>query len=100
MAGNVSKGSFTWDPAKEAINKRRHGLDFTEAAEAFFDPDRVVAADEAHSRNEPRLFCMGRVKGKIATVRFTYRSGKIRIIGAGYWRKGRNLYEETAKKKT
>jgi hypothetical protein len=28
------------------------------------------------------------------TVRFTYREGVIRIYGAGYWRKGRKIYEE------
>lgn len=32
--------------------------------------------------------------GGIMTVRFTYRNNKIRIIGAGYWRKGKKLYEE------
>jgi len=29
------------------------------------------------------------------TVRFTWRDGRIRIIGAGYWRKGRKVYDET-----
>ena len=27
------------------------------------------------------------------TVRFTYRASTIRIIGAGYWRKGKRVYE-------
>jgi uncharacterized protein len=31
----------------------------------------------------------------VLTVRFTYRrGGTIRIIGAGYWRKGKKIYEE------
>jgi hypothetical protein len=38
--------------------------------------------------------CFGRVAGDIITVRFTYREGIIRIYGAGYWRKGRRIYEE------
>ena len=29
----------------------------------------------------------------ILTVRFTYRAGVIRIIVAGYWRKGKQIYE-------
>jgi len=29
----------------------------------------------------------------ILTVRFTYRAGIIRIFGAGYWRKGKVIYE-------
>src|SRR4029077_6839786 len=49
-----------------------------------------MAADEGHSENEPRLFCIGRSgSGGILTVRFTYRGDCIRIIGAGHWRKGR-----------
>lgn len=28
------------------------------------------------------------------TVRFTYREESIRIIGAGYWRKGKKIYEQ------
>lgn len=28
------------------------------------------------------------------TVRFTYRERRIRIFGAGYWRKGKRIYEK------
>ena len=28
------------------------------------------------------------------TVRFTYRNRVIRIIGAGYWRKGKRIHEQ------
>jgi len=31
------------------------------------------------------------------TVRFTYRHDMIRIIGAGYWRKGKAIYEQENK---
>ena len=33
-----------------------------------------MAADEGHSDNEPRLFCIARRSGGILTVRFTYRA--------------------------
>ncbi len=33
-------------------------------------------------------------RGGILTVRFTYRGETIRILGAGYWRKGKRIYEE------
>jgi uncharacterized DUF497 family protein len=95
----VIYGSFAWDPVKEAYNRRAHGLDFIEATRVFFDTKRIIAIDGAHSKSEERLFCIGKVEGKIATVRFTYRGDKIRIIGAGYWRKGRKLYEEKNKKR-
>jgi uncharacterized DUF497 family protein len=55
---------------------------------------RVIAADIDHSGGEQRYFCFGWVEGGIMTVRFTWRNRKIRIFGAGYWRKGRKIYEE------
>jgi hypothetical protein len=33
----------------------------------------------------------------ILTVRFTWRNQTIRIFGAGYWRKGKKLYEKENK---
>ncbi len=41
-----------------------------------------------------RHYCIGRVDEDIMTVRFTYRGNVVRIYGAGYWRKGRKIYEE------
>jgi uncharacterized DUF497 family protein len=85
--------SFDWDPAKDAANQRKHGVAFAEAQLAFLDPRRVIARDVIHSITEERHYCIGRVGDGILTVRFTCRGGVIRIIGAGYWRKGRELYE-------
>jgi uncharacterized DUF497 family protein len=67
---------------------------FAEAQLAFLDPKRVIARDVAHSGDELRFYCFGEVTGVIPTVRFTYRSDVIRIIGAGYWRRGRRVYEK------
>jgi uncharacterized protein len=53
----------------------------------------VIAEDLAHSDNEPRYFCFGEAGGGVLTVRFTYRGSVIRIFGAGYWRKGKAIYE-------
>ena len=86
--------SFEWDPEKDAENQRKHGVDFSFAQEAFLDPRRVIARDLAHSKSEDRFYCFGSVGGGILTVRFTYRNDVIRIIGAGYWRKGKRIYEQ------
>jgi uncharacterized DUF497 family protein len=87
-------GSFVWDEEKETDNIRKHGVDFTVATRAFKDTNRKVYTDSKHKKHEERFFCIGKVEGKIVTVRFTYRHGKIRIFGAGYWRKGRWYYEK------
>lgn len=87
------KTSFEWDEAKDLVNQTKHGLSFSEAQFAFADPNRVIAKDLSHSDEEQRFYCFGRLGEGIATLRFTYRNDTIRIIGAGYWRKGKQIYE-------
>ena len=86
--------SFEWDEEKNAENLLKHGVDFNTAQYAFFDPKRIVAEDLAHSKTEKRYYVFGTVEGGVLTVRFTYRNSRIRIIGAGYWRKGKKIYEK------
>ena len=85
---------FEWDAAKDGINRAKHGIGFELAQLAFLDPLRVIAEDLNHSGGEQRYFCFGRVEDAIMTVRFTWRSRKIRIFGAGFWRKGKTIYEK------
>jgi len=84
--------SFEWNEAKNRANRTKHGVSFVVAQAAFFDPHRVIAEDLEHSGGERRYFCFGKVEGSVMTVRFTYRQGRIRIFGAGYWRKGKRIY--------
>lgn len=86
--------SFEWYQNKNAENLKKHKVNFKTAQYAFIDPKRVIAEDLSHSKDEKRFFCFGKVKGGILTVRFTYRNNCIRIIGAGFWRKGKNIYEK------
>lgn len=88
---------FDWDPAKDALNRRKHAVSFAEAQLAFLDPCRVIAMDLSHSGAEDRYYCFGRVADRVMTVRFTWRGSVIRIIGAGYWRRGRSVYEANQK---
>lgn len=89
--------SFEWDAAKDAENQRKHGVSFKTAEHAFADSNCVIAADLDHSETEQRFFCFGRAGDGVLTVRFTYREDRIRIFGAGYWRKGKATYEEKNK---
>jgi hypothetical protein len=84
---------FDWDPDKDVENQRKHGVSFGRAQYAFADPKRVIAKDVSHSQTEDRYYCFGEVDGGVLTVRFMYRASVIRIIGAGYWRKGKATYE-------
>ncbi|MBI5099287.1 MAG: BrnT family toxin [Nitrospirae bacterium] len=93
----MKKTRFEWDDDKDKENQDKHNVSFSLAQLAFLDPHRVIAEDVNHSLEEERFYCIGRVDDGIMTVRFTYRGNIIRIYGAGYWRKGRKLYEEKNK---
>ena len=77
--------------------KKKHYVSFEEAQLAFLDNNRIIAKDLEHSHTEERFYCFGKIDDNIVTVRFTYRNNKIRIIGAGYWRKGKQIYEKENK---
>ena len=85
----MSIGNFEWNESKNLENQEKHGVSFYEAQHAFFDENRVIA-------EETRYFCFGLNEDQtgILTVRFTHRNGYIRIFGAGYWRKGKKIYEQ------
>ncbi len=85
---------FEWDDAKDRANQSKHGVSFAQAQQAFFDRRRVIAEDLEHSSGEARYFCFGKVADGVMTVRFTWRDERIRIFGAGYWRRGKKIYEQ------
>jgi len=93
----MKRTHFEWDNEKDTDNQVTHGVSFSLAQYAFLDPCRVIVEDITHSKEEDRLYCIGRVGEGIMTVRFTYRNNVIRIYGAGYRRKGRKIYEEQNK---
>jgi uncharacterized DUF497 family protein len=85
---------FEWDDNKDLDNQNKHGVTFATAQYAFADSKRVIAEDSTHSEDEQRYYCFGLVEGGVLTVRFTWREGIIRIFGAGYWRKGKVIYDQ------
>lgn len=89
--------SFEWDEEKNKINIEKHKVNFYEAQKAFLDINRIILKDIDHSITEERYFCLGKVDGNILTVRFIFRNHYIRIFGAGYWRKGKRIYEQENK---
>lgn len=93
----MKRTRFEWDEKKDKENQAKHNVSFSLAQRAFLDPHRVIVEDVNHGREEERFYCIGRVGDGIMTVRFIYRGNVIRIYGAGYWRKGRKIYEEQNK---
>ena len=86
---------FEWDPAKAALNKRKHGVTFEEASECFHDPLAIVLDEPAHPE---RLILIGQTRRLrlIFTVFVERRVGSIRIISARLaTRRERRAYEET-----
>lgn len=89
----MARARFEWDSGKDRENQQKHRVSFAEAQYAFADSKRVIAEDLEHGSAEKRYYCFGRVAEGILTVRFTYRGGVIRIFGAGFWRKGKAIYD-------
>ncbi len=86
---------FEWDEDKNLANTEKHGVSFEEAIRAFLDPNRKIRHNTKHSATELRYYCLGMVSGRVLTVRFIIRSSKVRIIGAGFWREGEKIYEQS-----
>ncbi len=74
---------FEWDPGKDAVNRRKHGVPFDEAVTAFDDPDLRRDYDAAHAEIEDRWLVIGLSgRSRLLTVAYTVRHGRIRIITA------------------
>ena len=69
---------FEFDPAKSALNKDKHGIDFTEAQALWEDEDRMQAL--AQNKGEERLLTVGLFMDRLWCAVFTMRDGVIRII--------------------
>ena len=53
------KLSFTWDAAKDRLNRKKHGVSFAEAATIFDNFPIAVFADPDHSVGEDRYIAVG-----------------------------------------
>lgn len=73
---------FEWDRTKAAENLRRHRIDFNQAAEVFSDPNAFEIFDDTQDYGEDRFARTGVSEGKILTIVYTGREGRIRIISA------------------
>ncbi len=76
---------FEWDEAKDAANRRKHGVSFEEGASVFYDENALLLADPDHSEEEDRFVLLGlSVRLRTVVVSHCYRVAEevIRIISA------------------
>jgi uncharacterized DUF497 family protein len=88
---------FEFDAVKAAQNLKKHKVSFEEAASVFGDPMAYTFSDPDHSVGEYRWLTFGTsAQGKILSVAYTERRGKVRMISARLSTKQeRRIYEET-----
>jgi uncharacterized DUF497 family protein len=74
--------TFVWDTAKAAANRRKHGVDFPRACEAFFDP--FLRVKDAGVEEEPRdaVIGMDAVGALLFVVHLEVEGERFRIISA------------------
>ncbi len=68
---------YTWDQAKDALNRRKHGLSLMDGIPALNDPDRDSWIDDRFDYGEERIVTLGMSSRKILYVVSTERSGDI-----------------------
>ena len=69
---------FEYDINKSNSNKTKHGVDFEEAKELFYDENSITFPTKY--TKEERYFVVGKIKTKIFTAIITFRDANIRII--------------------
>ncbi len=50
---------FEWDPNKDRINQKKHGISFEEAKSVFYDENAIKFFDNYHSDLEDRFIMLG-----------------------------------------
>ena len=59
---------YAWDPAKDALNQRKHGLSLADAIPALEDPKRDISVDDRFDYEEERIVTTGRNGSKVLVV--------------------------------
>ena len=88
--------NFSWDPTKAEKNRKKHCVDFREAATIFDAPLSTTFPDGDHSTHEQRFLIVGMsALGRVVVVSHTETGDTIRIINArAATRPERRFYEE------
>ena len=87
---------FEWDARKAALNLRKHGISFEEAATVFGDALAYTFVDPDHSLGEDRFLTIGvSAHDRTLLVVHAERGQNIRIISARRaTRREQSIYEQ------
>ena len=72
---------FTWDETKRQVNRGKHGIDFADAVEVFYDDLACTLADPDHMRAALRHGRSRRLRARVGRLH-PARRATIRIISA------------------
>lgn len=79
-----------WDPDKEIVNLRKHGIAFEEARCVFHDPFQISLPDD-RDYGEERWLVIGRFESRVLVVVFTVRNDAVPLISARRAKKGEEV---------
>lgn len=84
-----------WDPQKARSNHKKHGIRFSDAETALFDPNALTRED-AEAQGEQRFVSVGTDSaGRILVAVYAHRGETIRLISArAATGRERKAYEE------
>jgi uncharacterized DUF497 family protein len=71
---------IAFDPAKDALNRERHGLSLAFGSSIFEDPDHLILATIRPEDGEDRYKVVGQVDGKLYSAVYVERTHMIRFI--------------------
>ena len=71
--------SIDFDPAKDAINREKHGVSLSRAAEIDLTT-AFVLADDRKGYGEPRWRAYAMLDDRLHMLAFTVRHGRVRVI--------------------
>jgi uncharacterized DUF497 family protein len=86
--------SFEWDERKNLMNLAKHGIDFGDAIEVFYEQITLRRSDR---NNEERWITVGLSENRLIAVVFTRQADVIRIISARRARKNEEREYRNAK---
>jgi hypothetical protein len=70
---------MSYDPAKQKLNMRKHGIDLAEC-DAVFDEPMLTREDDRETYGEQRLISLGWLKNRVVVLVWTDRDEEPHLI--------------------